>query len=84
MADVVTMPVRPRLAVHAGDGQPPLADRLAELLTEICEADLLTLPSDGGPQGQHTAAWRPLVLRLAHLNPDLAMRAAALLEEAGW
>lgn len=80
---VVALPTRPRLAV-AGDGQPPIADRLAQLLTEICETPLISLPSDGGPPNRHDNARRPLELRLAHVNPDLAERAAALLEEAGW
>lgn len=68
MADVV--PLRPRLAV-AGDGQPPLAERLAWMLSEICETPLITLPNREA-------------LRLEQFNPELAQRAAALLEEAGW
>jgi len=80
MADnVVSMPVRPRLAIaNAGDGQPPLADRLAALLSEIIDEPLVTLPGHvaDGPQ--------PLSLRLGHFTPDLSERAAALLEEAGW
>lgn len=70
MADVVALPTRPRLAV-AGDGQPPIAERLAWMLSEICNAPLITLPS-------HQE------LRLEQFNPELAGRAAALLEEAGW
>ena len=70
MADVVALPTRPRLAV-AGDGQPPLAERLAWMLSEICETPLLSL---AGRQE----------LRLEQFNPELAQRAAALLEEAGW
>ena len=86
MADVPNVvPIRPRMAIaSAGDGQPPLADRLAALLSELVDTPLVTLPGDGGSQNPHTAAWRPLELRLSHFKPDLAERAAALLEEAGW
>jgi len=86
MADIPNVvPMRPRLATNAGAGagEPPIADRLAELLSEICEAPLLTLPSDGGPPNRDSTR-RPLAMRLANLNPELAERAAALLEEAGW
>lgn len=77
MADVVTL--RPRLALAAGDGEPPLADRLAALLGEIIDEPLVSLPgSPAGPGPQ------PLELRLSHFKPELAERAAALLEEAGW
>lgn len=55
----------------------PLVDRLADLLAQILDEPLVTLPG-GDPGGGP-----PLELRLAHYRPDLSARAAELLDEAG-
>ena len=51
-----------------------LPKELAAVLAEIVDANLFVSP--GAPLGH------PATLRLAHFMPDLAERAAALLEEA--
>lgn len=55
-----------------------LTDRLAIALSEIVDEPLQILTDAGSNDG------RPLELRLAHFKPQLAERAVALLEEAGW
>ncbi len=60
----------------AADGDPPLVDRLAAILSDIVDEPLLVLHDAARP--------RPLELRLSHFKPELAERAAELLEEAGW
>ena len=54
-----------------------LLERFANVLAEILDEPLHTLPG-AGPYGTE-----PLALRLSHFRPDIADRAAALLDEAG-
>ncbi|MCJ2104734.1 hypothetical protein MKK70_04945 [Methylobacterium sp. E-041] len=54
-----------------------LLERFADVLALILDEPLHTLPG-AGPYGAE-----PLALRLAHFRPDIADRAAILLEEAG-
>ena len=56
----------------------PLLDRIAAVLNDIVDEPLQRI-NDAGSN-----APRDLELRLAHFRPDLAERAAAVLEEAGW
>jgi|GEM_PF-5759378 len=80
MADVIHLfdGPRPPKAPAAGNDDVSLADRLAAVLSEIVDEPLqvLTDASSNRP--------RDLELRLAHFRPELAERACALLEEAGW
>lgn len=74
--DAVPAPVRGLDAEPSAEA--PLADRIATLLARILDEPLTTL-AGAGPDGGRD----PLQLRLSHYRPDLAERAAELLEEAG-
>lgn len=62
----------------SGNDNVALADRPAMVLAEIID-EPLTVLNDAS-----SVSPRPLQLRLAHFQPELAERAAELLEEAGW
>lgn len=64
--------------IHTPSTVAPLLERFADLLATILDDPLTTLAGSGPEGGQD-----PLHLRLSHFRPELAERAAVLLEEAG-
>ncbi len=84
MGEVVRFTGNVAPAAAAGSGPPSLRDRLAALLTEIVDQPLLVLTDADAMPSVRTGQLPGLELRLAHFRPDLAERAADLLEEAGW